>query len=46
MERILFNLKLNLKEVKSFIYFNYRFFLINQTYKTKLKSFKLRLTWI
>lgn len=46
MENLIFNIRLNYREVKSFLKFWYRINLINWKHKTNLKTFKLRLKWI
>lgn len=46
MNDLYFNIKLNLRELRSFLKFWYKINLINWKYKTNLKPFKLSLKWI
>lgn len=45
MKGFIFNLRVNIREVKSFLKFSYKIALINWKYKTSFKTFKLRLIW-
>jgi hypothetical protein len=45
MEKLIFLIRYNLREVRSFLYFNIRILLVNHKTGGKLRYFSLRLFW-
>lgn len=46
MKKLFFNIRLKYREVRSYLYLQYKITLINRKYKTNFKNFKLSLKWI
>ena len=45
MNNLIFLIRYNLREVRSFIYFNLRILVLKLQYKTNIQFFRLRLFW-